>query len=337
MNTQYKVVWNDALGCFTAVSELAKSHGKHASAGTGCIAPSVMMFSLKALAAALLMMGFGGQVWAAGATCIDPNTLDGRMINNNISAVGNVSAAKDQVACGQGAVAKGDNTIAIGFKAGVQKITITATNGDDKDLNSYTPITKADGSSIANDTSPDRVQMGTEAFAAGSGSIAIGRQAQAYNSDGTTRGSGSSSAIALGAFAYSNGDQAVSLGARARAEKRQAIAIGNDTRATGVGAVSIGGDDSGDTTYTGNIPTGGGYNNNVAGSATDPKNLFSEVRAFDPNGNSKWRPTFSAGNGSTAIAPHAQALSKGTTAIGVGATAGQGTQGTLGDTELGNL
>ena len=86
----------------------------------------------------------------------------------------------------------------------------------------------------------------------------------------------------------------------------QSIVIGNDTRATGVGAVAIGGDDSESYSRGQSYPVVGYMANGL-----------------------DYRPTFSAGNGSTAISPHAQALTQGATAIGVGATAGKGTMSTV--------
>lgn len=149
------------------------------------------------------------------------------------------------------------------------------------------------------------------ASSSGIGSIALGTASNAAS--GTTT-EPTSAATAVGFATYANGSQAAAFGTRARAEVTQSIAIGNDTRATGIGSVSIGGDDS------------GSYN----------EYAFPETTiGYAPNAGNKWRPTFSAGNGSLAISPHAQALTQGSTAIGVGATAGEGTKGTLTSTAAG--
>ena len=141
------------------------------------------------------------------------------------------------------------------------------------------------------------------ASSTGAGSIALGGAANVAS--GTVDPVGAAAAVGFASFA--NGAQAVALGTRARAEVTQSIAIGNDTRATGTGSVSIGGDDTGS----------GGYS-----SATFP------VAGYT-SGRTTYRATYSAGEGSTAIAPHAQALTKGSTAVGVGATAGEGTMGAV--------
>ena len=145
--------------------------------------------------------------------------------------------------------------------------------------------------------------VGANSNASGGGSVALGVKATAINPYAT---SDTSAATALGAWTYANGDQAVAVGARARAEVRQSIAIGNDTRATGEGSVSIGGDDS-----------GGGYSG------------YAFTVGYLPGG-AQYRQTFSSGDASTAISAHAQALTKGSTAVGVGATAGEGVMGTRG-------
>ncbi|MFV2029184.1 YadA-like family protein [Neisseria sp. S1] len=172
-------------------------------------------------------------------------------------------------------------------------------------------------------TGTDALACGQNATASGSNSVAVGANATAKNPADVAFGFSSyaeginsltSSATALGGYSYAKGAQAVAVGSRARAEIGQSIAIGNDTRAIGAGAVSIGGDDSGTTGYS---------------SATYP------IVGYNTSVSAPYRKTFSGGDGSTAIAPHAQALSKGSTAIGVGATAGGGTLGAVTSTEAG--
>ena len=131
----------------------------------------------------------------------------------------------------------------------------------------------------------DQVVCGQGATATGYGDVAVGVGAQAAGNGSADNFGGATS---LGSYSFASGAQAVALGARARAEEVQSIAIGNDTRATGTGSVSIGGDDSGSaySTATFTVP---GYT----------------------SGRTTYRATYSAGDGSTAIAPHAQALTKG--------------------------
>ena len=145
------------------------------------------------------------------------------------------------------------------------------------------------------------------ASSSGAGSIAIGTASNAAS--GTPEVTSAATAVGFGTFAA--GSQAAAFGTRARAEVTQSIAIGNDTRATGTGSVSIGGDDS------------NSYNRYVFPAAV----VGYSTNAGSPTTSGNWRPTFSAGDGALAISPHAQALTQGSTAIGVGATAGEGTRG----------
>ncbi|MDH2998493.1 hypothetical protein A1D22_10820, partial [Pasteurellaceae bacterium LFhippo2] len=159
------------------------------------------------------------------------------------------------------------------------------------------------------------IAIGNGSSTAGSYAVAIGNGATTSTGDtsgfyATAIGSGTTAigvnTTAVGASSYANGAQATAFGSRARAESAQSTAIGNDTRATGVGSISIGGDDSGSYNSASYI-----YNGYLPSGATV----------------TSYRPTYSSGNGSTAISPHAQALTQGSTAIGTGATAGEGTLG----------
>ncbi|NLK66534.1 MAG: hypothetical protein GX282_03565, partial [Campylobacteraceae bacterium] len=162
--------------------------------------------------------------------------------------------------------------------------------------------------------------MGLNAKASGQDSTAIGQSSQAaYRSDlaiglesvanqskddGLNQTQGGSTAI--GVQSHALGSQAAALGSRAVAFKAQATAIGNDTIAYERGAVSIGGDDS------------GVYNDKSLGTGEYAGKVYSG------NSSHTWRPTFSGDKGATAISAHSQALTQGSTAIGVGATAGYG-------------
>ncbi|WP_427833472.1 YadA-like family protein [Actinobacillus pleuropneumoniae] len=151
----------------------------------------------------------------------------------------------------------------------------------------------------------DRIELGTNSYAYGHDSIAIGTRAQAVFTNntasiGTSRNSLNSGAVAIGYQTIANGDQAVALGSRAEALNRQAMALGNDAFASGVGAIVIGGDDS--------LPHGSdatGY----------------QLSTGFASGN-KYRQSAATGNGAVVVGVHSQALSQGSTAIGVAATAG---------------
>ena len=109
MNKSYRTIWNEALGAWVAVSEIENRQGKSSGRsevlmGSGSLKTWRTYFSLTVLAAAILL-GFSPQVHAADAVCVVPGTS---------TANGDTSAAGDQVACGQGAVASAAGGIAIG-------------------------------------------------------------------------------------------------------------------------------------------------------------------------------------------------------------------------------
>ncbi|MBO7080567.1 MAG: YadA-like family protein [Neisseriaceae bacterium] len=172
--------------------------------------------------------------------------------------------------------------------------TMVDNNGD---IGTISKITRGDGS--------DTIAIGSKSFATAKYSAAFGYGAVAngVGYDGT------GAATAIGSLSFASGSQAVALGSRARAENKQSIAVGNDARATGMGSITIGADDS---DVNGNT----GYNNYDF--------TYDGYVVSDNRTQNKWRKSFSAGNASTAIATHAQALTQGSTAIGVGATAGEG-------------
>ncbi|WP_370427244.1 ESPR-type extended signal peptide-containing protein [Actinobacillus pleuropneumoniae] len=214
------------------------------------------------------------------------------------------SKALDAIAIGSGtevASDKAEGSIAIGNRAGKQGVNAYSST-DKVDVNS-TGYKQLIFDKNLGGAQQDRIEMGTNAYAYGHDSIAIGTRAQAVfntSTDGTSRNSLNSGAVAIGYQAVSKGDQSISLGSRAEALNRQAMALGNDAFASGAGAIVIGGDDS--------LPNGStevGY----------------QLSTGFASGN-KYRQSAATGNGAVVVGVHGQALSQGSTAIGVAATAG---------------
>ncbi|WGE34432.1 YadA-like family protein [Actinobacillus genomosp. 1] len=195
----------------------------------------------------------------------------------------------------EGGIAIGNQAGAQGLKDyGVAKVDVASTGYNQQNF-----AKNIDGAQ------QDKIEMGTNAYAYGHDSIAIGTRSQAVfndDADGTSKNSLNSGAVAIGYQTVSNGDQAISLGSRAEALNRQAMALGNDAFASGVGAIVIGGDDS--------LPHGSaadaGYQLDTGFVAADKK----------------YRQSAATGNGAVVVGVHSQALSQGSTAIGVAATAG---------------
>ncbi|MEG9531749.1 YadA-like family protein [Mannheimia indoligenes] len=215
------------------------------------------------------------------------------------------SKALDAIAIGTNtniSKAESRGSIAIGNAAGTQGLNNYGVATTTVESTGYRQLSVPQNVGSLQDT----VAIGTNSHAYGHDSIAIGTRAQAVfsqNDDGTSRNSLNSGAVAIGYQTIAQGDQAVALGSRAEAVNRQAMALGNDAFASGVGAIVIGGDDS-----------------LLSGSATDAGYQL-ETGFFDAN-NKKYRQSAATGNGAVVVGVHSQALSQGSTAIGVAATAG---------------
>ncbi|WGE34083.1 YadA-like family protein [Actinobacillus genomosp. 1] len=196
-------------------------------------------------------------------------------------------------------------SIAIGKEAGTQGLNNYGVAGTTVDWVGYKQINIEPAEKV--DAQQDKVEIGTNSYAYGHDSVAIGTRAQAIFTNnapsiGTSRNSQNAGTVAIGYQTIAQGDQAVALGSRAEALNRQAMALGNDAFASGVGSIVIGGDDS--------LPHGSAE---TAG--------YQLTIGFNPNG-SKFRPSAATGNGAVVVGVHSQALSQGSTAIGVAATAG---------------
>ena len=102
MNKVYRVIWNESLGAWVAVSEITKSKGKKSNKAikSGVLVSSLVLFAGNAIAAPY---GEGGGT-ATG--------LDAIAIGERSNASGILS-----IALGADSVAQGNNSIAIGTKA----------------------------------------------------------------------------------------------------------------------------------------------------------------------------------------------------------------------------
>ncbi|WP_440210391.1 ESPR-type extended signal peptide-containing protein [Actinobacillus pleuropneumoniae] len=197
------------------------------------------------------------------------------------------TSADDTIAIGTKTriLEKESGSIAIGNTAGTQGIKDTRA-----DYLGYTPITIKD--KVGNQQ--DKIAIGTNSYADGHDSIAIGTRAQAIFTNnapsiGTSRNTENAGAVSIGYQSIAQGDQAVALGSRAEALNRQAMALGNDAFASGVGSIVIGGDDS--------LPHGSA---DTAG--------YQLTTGYNPN-SAKFRPSAATGNGAVVVGVHSQALS----------------------------
>ncbi|WP_350559080.1 YadA-like family protein [Psychrobacter sp. CAL346-MNA-CIBAN-0220] len=280
MNRNYKVVWNEALNCFTAVAEYAKARGKsskssvssNATINTTSNLSSTGILRLSAIGIGLLAAGFGMQASAAnfplciGMTTVECGTnatassYDGIAIGKNAQSVGSQTIAIGGVSNGQVTTALGEQSIAIGANVVSKGASSIAIGGDDLDEASMSNI---DGNSVSNTINGgtvntifkylakrDLVEPGqyiTYTEAGGAASIAIGAKSQSEGALST----------AVGTHANTKGIAASAFGVAASATKDGSVALGagslTDSIATSEKTMVVGG-----TTY------------HVAGNVLDP-------------------------------------------------------------------
>ncbi|PKG35711.1 ESPR domain-containing protein, partial [Psychrobacter sp. Sarcosine-3u-12] len=128
MNRIYKVIWNEALNCFTAVGEYAKARGKSSKSSVSANATinttpslsSVNSLRLSAIGLGLIAAGFSLQVNAASchaATEVECGTnataspLHGIAIGKNATAFGSQTIAIGGGSSGQHTTAMGEQSI----------------------------------------------------------------------------------------------------------------------------------------------------------------------------------------------------------------------------------
>ncbi|WP_427838231.1 ESPR-type extended signal peptide-containing protein [Actinobacillus pleuropneumoniae] len=320
MNKIFKVIWSHVTQTFVVVSELTRSKSK-AKASVSDVKKNEV--------SSLITSGFKLSAISALLISTIPTAYAAVAINDaNMNPT--IPSGKTAKEVDKAAYAEGTQSIAIGVNAGKQRP--DGDKGSDADDNT-TGQSDNDYEKLStqylNDNTRQKnnlISMGTYAFAAGHDSIAIGTNAQAvyennfkqWNASRTnnSKHSNNGGAVAIGFQAISRGDQSVALGSRAAARNRQSVAIGNDSFASGVGSVVIGGDDSSyvpESTFLNGSKDYGGYKVETGFNPNPDKNY------------APWyRPSAASGNGATVVGVHSQALSKGSTAVGVAATSGDG-------------
>ncbi|MDG2953328.1 YadA-like family protein [Bisgaard Taxon 10/6] len=215
--------------------------------------------------------------------------------------------------------AQGDRTIALG-------VNTSTTSNDSIAIGTNTKTNGGTGAIAigwcSSTSYQDSVAMGSNATANGTYTVALGYNATSTNSSSisigwnsaatNTQGGPSQGSVAIGPSTVAKGNQSVALGAVAQAAE-QATAIGNDARASGFGSIVIGGDDTGYSSNKSSDPYTYASTGNVIG-----------YLPYDSANStySNYRTSVSSGVGAVTVGVHGQALSQGSTAIGVYATAG---------------
>ncbi|MGB6926449.1 YadA-like family protein [Psychrobacter sp.] len=225
MNRIYKVIWNEALSCFTAVGEYAKGRGKsskssvssNATINTTSNASSINRLRLSAIGIGLIAAGFTMSPQVFAATGVGGGVEIGTASNCSTAA----SAGKTD------SVAVGCNSVA--------------------DLSSDTAVTfyqrnNPDNTGIDTSTAFNSTAIGTGAVATEAGT-SLGMNASSSNLGialGIQSKSENVAAIAIGPAALAKGNTSLALGRQSAATEDFAQAIGNVSSATGKGSLAMG-------------------------------------------------------------------------------------------------
>ena len=221
MNKIYKVIWNAALQCWVAVSELGKAKGKTKSK--------------KVLSAAAVM--------AVSAVGVSTNTeaavnyATGKTFGGGMAIGSRSYANTNATAYGHEANARALEDVAIGYKT----ISGAAVSGSTSHSSAQASVAVG---TYANATHVATTAIGAHASAINNFATAVGAGALANKENGSAFGQGAMAtgvyATALGKGALAKQDYSVALGKEAAANTQLTTSIGSKTNATGFSAIAIG-------------------------------------------------------------------------------------------------
>ena len=296
MNKIYKVIWNAALQCWVAVSELGKAKGKTKSK--------------KVLSAAAVMavsaVGVSTNVEAA------VNYATGTTFGNGM-AIGSSSYANTNAAAyGHKANARALEDVAIGYN------TISGAPVSGSTSHSSAQASVAVGT-YANATHVATTAIGAHANATNNFATAVGAGAQATAENGSAFGQGATAtgvyATALGKGALAKQDYSVALGKEAAANTQLTTSIGSKTNATGFSAIAIG---------SGHVPPGNTVIENIQGAqatADDSMAVGASALANKEGATALGKLSKATNNNAVAVGPDSVASGSWATATGASANA----------------
>ncbi|MDO4709998.1 MAG: ESPR-type extended signal peptide-containing protein, partial [Pseudomonadota bacterium] len=218
MNKIYRLVWNRETGTMVVASELAKSD----SAGV-VVTRRPGRSRLALLAMAVMMALPMGSAWAADYVCVDPAT-------GQPMPPSSVPGPGSEVACGEGAVAAGRDSIAIGTGAktagAAQSAIAIGTNATVTQQNSFAFGTNTQA------TGTNSLAVGNAAKASGQSSAAFGDGANASGgwttAVGVATAASAAGASAFGHAAKANGEHSTAIGSKAEAQGKTSVSLGYD-------------------------------------------------------------------------------------------------------------
>ncbi|MGM8897603.1 MULTISPECIES: YadA family autotransporter adhesin [unclassified Psychrobacter] len=235
MNRSYKVIWNEALQCFTAVAENAKEKGKSSKSSISASAlktdigtQSGRSLRLNALRSALIAVGLTSLAIGMSSQAIAAVGVNG--------GTGSGTAISECTNDSQANSGTNKENIAIGCESSTSNkgYQIADRGNPYYTDNEFTPGMKNGGS----------VAIGTGASTEHVFSVAIGEYAKTTSGAGVAIGVGSLSegntALAIGRQSVARGDYSQAMGNVASATGDGSLAIGHSTTATGYRAIAIG-------------------------------------------------------------------------------------------------
>ena len=297
MNKIYKVIWNAALQCWVAVSELGKAKGKTKSK------------KVLSAAAVLVASAIGISSHADAAV----NYATGTTYGNGGMAIGSSSEANtNAIAYGHEANARALEDVAIGYK------TISGAPVDHGTTHVSAQASVAVGT-YANATHVATTAIGAHANATNNFATAVGAGAQATAENGSAFGQGATAtgvyATALGKGALAKQDYSVALGKEAAANTQLTTSIGSKTNATGFSAIAIG---------SGHVPPGNTVIENIQGAqatADDSMAVGASALANQAGATALGKLSKATNKNAVAVGPDSKASGSWATATGASANA----------------
>lgn len=240
MNHNYKVIWNDALQCFTAVAEYAKGHSKSSKSSASSSSANVSTSMLKGEAHSLRLSALRSGLIAVGMTGLAIGMSSQAIAAVGVSGgTGSGTAVSECTNDSQANSGTNKENIAIGCESSTSNkgYQIADRGNPYYTNNDFTPGMKNGGS----------VAIGTGASTEHVFSVAIGEYAKTTSGAGVAIGVGSLSegntALAIGRQSVARGDYSQAMGNVAAATGTGSLAVGHSATATGYRAIAIGASD----------------------------------------------------------------------------------------------
>jgi len=235
MNRIYKVIWNEALNCFTAVGEYAKARGKSSKSSVSANATINTTDNLSSTSAfKLTAIGLG--LMAAGLT-MSPQVFAAKGVGNSISIGTANNCANNSTTNTTNASSGLANSVAVGCNSVADLSTDPSITFYNRENPSNLPPVN-----FSTDTPFNSTAVGTNAKAYQAGT-SIGMNASSRSLGialGVQAKSDNVAAVAIGPAALATGNTSLALGRQSAATENFAQAIGNVASATGVGSLAMG-------------------------------------------------------------------------------------------------